>query len=113
MTSMNAEDKYLDTQLSILEEDLAMAGSKKSRKRIEKDIEAIRERQQEMLKNSAEALGIDLDAEYEEGTEKFKQQQALLNAASQDNTDEDLRAQIIQQEQANYLRKIHLLLKDM
>ena len=113
MESLQAEDKYLDTQLSILEEDLAMTSNKKSRKSIQSDIDAIKDRQKELMQNSAKQLGIDLDAEYTEGTEEYKKQQAILNASNTDNTDSQLRAEILQQEQANYLRKIHNVIKDM
>ena len=113
MESLQAEDKYLDTQLSILEEDLAMTSNKKSRKSIQSDIDAIKDRQKELMQNSAKQLGIDLDAEYAEGTEEYKKQQAILNASNTDNTDAQLRTEILQQEQANYLRKIHNVIKDM
>ena len=113
MESLQAEDKYLDTQLSILEEDLAMTSNKKSRKSIQSDIDAIKDRQKELMQNSAKQLGIDLDAQYTEGTEEYKKQQAILNASNTDNTDSQLRAEILQQEQANYLRKIHNVIKDM
>ena len=41
MQSLQAEDTYLDTQLSILQDDLSSATNKKARKRIEKDIKAV------------------------------------------------------------------------
>ena len=113
LESMSAEDKYLDTQLSILEEDLSRATSKTGRKRIEKDIEKIKNRQAEKIKNSADALGIDMDATYEEGSDKFIQQQALLNAQNTNNVDQDLRTAILQEQQANYLRQILGYLRDM
>ena len=111
--SLQSEDKYLDTQLGILSDDLASTTNKKTRKALERDIEAIKTRQKEMMQNSAEQLGIDMDAEYKEGSEEARMQQAIRSAGSTDNADQDLRMQILQQEQATYMRKIYQHIRDM
>ena len=113
MQSLQAEDTYLDTQLSILQDDLSSATNKKARKRIEKDIKAVKERQEAMMQNSAKQLGIDMDAEYKEGSEEYKMQQAIKNAASTDNSDTELKNSILQQEQATFLRKIYQHISNM